>query len=218
MDFMKIDELCNYIINKCKKDNLNKVYICGNGGSGKTTLSKKLRDAALEFGNVNLISTDDFMADETLKKNSLAKWIENGVEYEGRYTSSNIESYFLKNIYELIYNIDHGIDCFYFPRRYKEKNNIRQLSSNYFLTVIEGIGTVFLEKDKEKSLSILLKCDKDNEIKRRESRTKDLKRDAVELYDEKRASQFRINVLNHENEFDLVITNDDNFNYAIIEK
>lgn len=215
---MKIEQLVKYILNYCQKNNLNKVYICGNGGSGKTTLSKKLYDEALKYGNSNIISTDDFMADTTLRKNSTTNWEEHGVKYTGRYTSSNFESYFLKNVYEIIYNIDHGIDCFYFPKRYKEKNNIRQLKSNYFLTIIEGVGTVFLEKDKEKSLTILLKCNKDNEIKRRIKRTRELNRDATELYDEKRSSQYRVNVLKHEKDFDLIITNDENFNYEIKNK
>lgn len=215
---MKIEKLVEYIIDICKEKNLNKVYICGNGGSGKTTLSKKLQEQAMKYGNVNIISLDDFMANTTMRKNSTIKWEEKGVEYVGRYTSSNFETYFLKNVYEIIYNIDHGIDCFYFPRRYKEKNNIRQLKSNYFLTVIEGVGTVFLEKDKEHSLTILLKCNKENEIKRRKIRTKELNRDDIELYDEKRSSQYRVNVLSHEKEFDLVVTSDEDFNYEIKDK
>jgi len=213
---MEIEQVVEYIIAICKRRNLSKVYICGNGGSGKTTLSKRLCLEAAKHGYTNLISLDDFMADTTLRKNSTIKWCEDGVEYTGRYTSSNIETYFLKNVYEIIYNIDHGIDCFYFPKRYKEKNNIRQLKANYFLTVIEGVGTIFLEKDDKTCLTILLKCNKENEIRRRKERTKELNRDNAELYDEKRSSQFRVNVLSREKEFDLVLENDENFNYEII--
>ena len=213
---MKVEQLAQKLIDYCKLNNLNKIYICGNGGSGKTTLSNKISDIASKYGHINIISTDDFMADTTLRKNSINKWNENGVQYEGRYTSSNLETYFLKNIYEIIYNIDHGIDCYYFPRRYKEKNNIRQLKSDYFLTVIEGIGTVFLDHEKDTSLTVFLKCDINNEIKRRKIRTEKLNRDDTELYDEKRSSQFRINVLSHEKEFDFVIVNDEDFNYTIL--
>ncbi len=214
---MKIDKLVNFIIDYCQKNNLNKIYICGNGGSGKTTLSKSITKEAKKLGNVNLLSTDDFLVDINLRKNSLIKWEENGQTYSHRYTSSNKESYFLKNIYEILYNIDHEVDCFYFPRRYKEKNNIRKLYSDYFLTVIEGVGTVFLEKD-EKTLSIFLKCNKENEIKRRMERTKKLDRDSSELYDELRTSQFRTNVLIHESKFDFIIENDENFEYKIVNK
>lgn len=38
---MKIEQLTKNIIDICKNNNLNKIYICGNGASGKTTLSKK---------------------------------------------------------------------------------------------------------------------------------------------------------------------------------
>ena len=214
---MKIDKLVNFIIDYCQKNNLNKIYICGNGGSGKTTLSKSITKEAKKLGNVNLLSTDDFLVDINLRKNSLIKWEENGQTYSHRYTSSNKESYFLKNVYEILYNIDHEVDCFYFPRRYKEKNNIRKLYSDYFLTVIEGVGTVFLEKD-EKTLSIFLKCNKENEIKRRMERTKKLDRDSSELYDELRTSQFRTNVLIHESKFDFIIENDENFEYKIVNK
>ena len=55
---MKIDKLVNFIIDYCQKNNLNKIYICGNGGSGKTTLSKSIAKEAKKLGNVNLLSTD----------------------------------------------------------------------------------------------------------------------------------------------------------------
>lgn len=213
---MKINNLVEYLISLCKKHHLNKIYICGNGGSGKTTLSKALYEEAEKYGNTNLISLDDFLADTEMRKNSTNEWIENGIAYSGRYTSSNIESYFLKNVYEIIYNIDNGIDCYYFPRKYKEKNNIRQLKSNYFLTIIEGVGTVFLEKDKDKSLTILLKCNKEDEIERRKIRTKELNRPDIELYDELRSSQYRVNVLKQEKSFDMIIENDKLFNYNIV--
>ena len=209
---MKIEEITKRIIYICKENNFNKIYICGNGCSGKTTLSKKIQEESLKYGVVNLISTDDFLVNTTLRKNGISKWTENEVEYTGRYTSSNYESYFWKNIYELIYNIDHGVDCFYFHKRKKKKNNIRQLKSEYFLTIIEGVGTVFLDKDKDKSLTIFLKCNTENEIQRRKSRTEQLNRDPIELYSEERSSQYRVNILSHENEFDLIIENDEEFN------
>ena len=212
---MKIDDLVNYLIDLCKEHHLNKIYICGNGGSGKTTLSKKIYEASSKYGFSNLISLDDFLVDTEMRKNGVNTWTENGIQYSGRYTSSNIESYFLKNVYEILYNIDNGIDCYYFPRKYKEKNNIRQLKSNYFLTIVEGVGTAFLEKDKEKSLTILLKCNKENEIERRKERTQKLNRPDIELYDELRSSQYRVNVLKHEETFDLIIENDKDFNYKI---
>ncbi len=64
---MDVIKLASFVIDYCKNNNLKKIYICGNGTSGKTTFSKKIQEEALKYGNVNLISTDDFMADENLK-------------------------------------------------------------------------------------------------------------------------------------------------------
>ena len=214
---MKVNELVQYIIDYCKNSKFNKVYICGNGGSGKTSLSKYIEEEAKKYGNVNAISTDDFIVDTSLRKNASITWKENDKDYSYRYTSSNKESYFIKNIDEILYNIDNGLDCYYFPKKYKEENNMRKLYSNYFLTIIEGVGTAFLERD-SKSLSIFLKCSTENEIKRREDRLENQNRSSIELYDEKRDSQFRTNVLIHENEFDMIIENDDNFEYKIVKK
>ena len=214
---MKISELVQYIIDYCKNNSLNKVYICGNGGSGKTSLSKYIEEEASKHGKVNVISTDDFIVDASLRKNASVSWKENDNEYSYRYTSSIKESYFIKNIDEIIYNIDNGLDCYYFSKRYKKNNDIRKLYSNYFLTIIEGVGTAFLERD-NKSLSIFLKCSTENEIKRREDRLENQNRSSIELYDEKRDSQFRTNVLIYENEFDLIIENDEKFDYKIVNR
>lgn len=214
---MKAKDLVEYIIDYCKNNNIKKVYICGNGGSGKTSLSKFIEEEASKYGKVNIISTDDFLVDNSLRMNAINTWEENNEEYSYRYTSSNKESYFIKNIEELIYNIDNGLDCYYFPKKYKENNSMRKLYSDYFLTIIEGVGTAFLERE-DNSLSIFLKCSDENEAKRRETRIAGQNVNPIALYDEKRSSQFRTNVLIHENEFDLVIENDDNFQYTIISK
>lgn len=205
---MNLEEFTKYIVNYCNDKKINKIYICGNGGSGKTTLSYSIEKEASKYGNVNIISTDDFIVNTELRNNSVNKWINNNQEYSYRYTSSNKESYFIKNIEELLYNIDHGIDCYYFPKHYEE-NNIRQLHSNYFLTIVEGVGTAFLKRDN--ALSIFLKCSEFTERERRKIRTEALARD----YDELRTEQFNNNVLVHENEFDIIV-NTDNGEFEIV--
>lgn len=210
---MNNEEFIKYIINYCNDKKINKLYICGNGGSGKTTLSYDIEKEAYKYGNVNIISTDDFIVNTELRKNAINKWNNDNKEYSYRYTSSNVESYFLKNIEELIYNIDHGIDCYYFPKKYRQENNIRQLHSNYFLTIIEGVGTAFL--DRSNSLSLFLKCNESTERERREIRTQELNRNSIELYDDLRTKQFNNNVLVHEKEFDMII-NTDNDVFEII--
>ena len=67
---MNIDEFSNKIIDYCKNHNLRKVYICGNGGAGKTTLSKKLYEIGSKYGKSNIISLEDFMADTEMRKNT----------------------------------------------------------------------------------------------------------------------------------------------------
>ena len=210
---MNLEEFAKYIVDYCKDRNINKLYICGNGGSGKTTLSYSIEKEACKYGNVNIISTDDFLISTELRKNSTNKWVSDGKEYSYRYTSSNKDTYFIRNIEEIIYNIDHKVDTYYFPRYYEKENNIRQLHSNYFLTVIEGVGTVFLKR--ENALSIFLKCNEDTERERRAKRVKESNCDSIELYDELRTKQFENNVLTHINEFDMII-NTDNDAFEII--
>lgn len=214
---MNIDEFSNKIIDYCKDYNLRKVYICGNGGAGKTTLSKKLYEIGSKYGKSNIISLDDFMADTEMRKNTTNTWYEDGIEHSYRYTSSNKETYFLRHVYEVLYNLDNGNDYYYFPRRYETKNNIRKLYKDYFLTVIEGIGTAFLDRNQDESISIFITCSKEDEQVRRAERLETHKeRDKIELYDENRSSQFRVNVLPTASEFDIIVRSVSNYQIEVI--
>ena len=215
---MTVDVFSNQIIEYCKKNNKRKVYICGNGGAGKTTLSKKLYEIGSKYGKSNIISLDDFMANTEMRKNSVNSWQENGVEHTYRYTSSNEETYFIKHVYEILYNLDNGNNFYYFPRRYETKNNIRLLYANYFITVIEGIGTAFMDRDEADSISIFITCNKDVEEKRRMERLETHKeREAIELYDENRSSQFRVLVQPKACEFDIIAESDEKYEIEIKE-
>ena len=205
---MNLEEFVKYIVDYCSDNKINKLYICGNGGSGKTTLSYSIEKEASKYGDVNIISTDDFIVNTELRKNATNKWVNNSQEYSYRYTSSNKESYFIKNIDEILYNIDHGINCYYFPKHYEEENSIKQLHSNYYLTIIEGVGTAFLNRSN--SLSIFLKCSEETEKERRLKRTNELNRNSIELYDELRTKQFENNVLIHIDEFNMIVNTDNN--------
>ena len=213
---MTLEELTTHLLRICKENNYRKIYICGNGSSGKTTLSKSLYNKASTIGICNLISLDDYLVDITLRKNSIYTWYENDKEYQGRYTSSCKESYDLKSVYALLYNLYNGLDTYYFPLSYQEKHNIRRLYTNYTLTILEGVGTVFLDKDANESLTILLGCSKELEIKRRSKRTKELKRDISENFDEVRSREYQVNVLNQKDIFDLVITSDEDYKYHLV--
>ena len=205
---MNLEEFAKYIVDYCSDNKINKLYICGNGGSGKTILSYSIEKEASKYGDVNIISTDDFIVNTELRKNATNKWVNNSQEYSYRYTSSNKESYFIKNIDEILYNIDHGINCYYFPKHYEEENSIKQLHSNYYLTIIEGVGTAFLNRSN--SLSIFLKCSEETETERRIKRTNELNRNSIELYDELRTKQFENNILIHIDEFNMIVNTDNN--------
>lgn len=212
---MNTNDLAEKIIKHCKNNNINKLYICGNGASGKTTLSNVIYDKAKKYGNVNLISTDDFIVDTELRNNSNASWNDNGKIKKGRYTSAFKNSYFIKNVEEIIYNLDHGNNHYYFPK----KEQIRLLKSEYFLTIIEGIGTAFLNFENDKSLGIFLQCNKENEIKRRIKRAGNSLEQSEEqinsLYEE-RNSQFKANILTNITKFDIVLESNNNFEINII--
>mgnify|MGYP005761185157 CR=1 FL=1 len=213
---MNLEELTTYLLRICKENNYRKIYICGNGSSGKTTLSKSLYNKASTIGLCNLISLDDYLVDLNLRKNSTYTWYENDKKYQGRYTSSYKETYDLKSVYALLYNLDNGLDSYYFPLRYQEKHNIRRLYANYTLTILEGVGTIFLDKDTKESLTILLECSKYLEIKRRSNRTKELKRDISENFDEVRAREYQVNVLSQKETFDLIINSDEDYKYHLV--
>ena len=155
---MKVNDLAVRITDYCKNNSIKKVYICGNGGSGKTLLSRYIESTSEKYGKVNLISTDDFIVDNDLRSSAKIKWIDDGTLFEGRYTSSNKESYFLKNIYEIIYNLEHGNNIYYFSKEDAEENKIRLLEADNFITIVEGVGTAFLNIDKTNSLALFLEC------------------------------------------------------------
>lgn len=214
---MNIDDITDLIIDYCKNNNISKIIICGNGASGKTTLSDNICEKAQKYGYVNLISTDDFIVDTELRNNSNATWKDNGNIRNGRYTSCFKNSYFLKNIEEILYNLDKGNDYYYIPK----KENIRLLKTDNFLTIIEGIGTAFLNMDETNILRIFLHCDSSVELTRRKNR----KGNSLEQNDEQinklfeeRNSQFNSNVLPHINKFNWILKSDNNFKIVIKEQ
>ena len=69
------------------------LYISGNGGAGKTTYAKEIKNLLEKNGKrVNLISTDDFIINTKVRNNSVGNWTLQGKEFLGRYTSCCEES------------------------------------------------------------------------------------------------------------------------------
>ena len=199
-----IDKIIDYMINNGKKF----LFISGNGGSGKTELSKQIVDRAAKLGKVNTIDMDDFVVDTQLRKNSNVSWVDaDGNVQSGRCSTSFVSAYFLQNIYAIITNLENGNDYYHWPKKAKSFDDCKLLKSDALFTIIEGIGSVFLNKNPKNSLSIFMTCTENIEINRRlqrkrfsnEQNIEDIKRDYVV-----RNSQFICNILPHLEEHELV--------------
>lgn len=177
------------------------LIISGNGGSGKTTIAKSIKEE-LEKDNkvVNMISMDDFLVDTTLRNNSETTWIYDNQEFQGRYTSCCKESYFLRGILPIIYTIRNKQDIYYLPKR---SDNVK-LIGNADLTIIEGIGSVFLPNNND-TLKVWIECDKNTEIERRIDRDKKFTKQQIEDQYKERTSQFKANIEPYKKDFDIII-------------
>ena len=210
-----IDDIIDYMINNKKKF----LFISGNGGSGKTELSKKIAEKASKIGKVNTIDMDDFVVDTQLRKNSKVSWVDaDGNEQLGRCSTSFISAYFLQNVYAIMANIENGNDYYHWPKKGKSFEDCRLLKSDAVFTIVEGIGTVFLDKNPNNSLSIFMTCSEDVEIKRRLQRKRfsneqnidDIKRDYVV-----RNSQFICNILPHLDEHELYFESKEDYSLVV---
>lgn len=151
-------------------------------------------------GGVNLISMDDYIVDTTLRKNSETTWTIDGKEYKGRYTSCCEGSYFLRGVLPVLFALREGNDTYILPKR----SDCILLSGKAQLTIVEGIGTVFLPADKD-VVKIWFECDKDTEISRRIERDTKLTKEEIYNAYEDRTSQFRANILPYKKDFDYIV-------------
>ena len=181
------------------------LYISGNGGAGKTTYAKRIKVYLESVGKkVNMISTDDFITNTQVRNNSVGSWLLYGQVFQGRYTSCCKESYFWSAIDCLLHSLQNGLDCFYQPKR----SEMVLLCADADLTIVEGIGTAFMEKI-DNSVGFWFECKKETEIERRMKRG-NLTRKQVEDRLDVRDSQFEVNVLPNKNSFDFEIKTDGN--------
>lgn len=177
------------------------LFLSGNGGSGKTTVANEIKKA-LENNNkkVNVISMDDFIVDTTLRNNSEVTWTLNNKKYKGRYTSCSKESYFLRGILPIIHSIRNNQDAYFLPKR----SDIVKLAGSADLTIVEGIGTVFLPNEKD-TIKIWIECNKQTEIERRIKRDTKFTKEEIKKQYEERTSQFIANIEPYKKDFDIVI-------------
>jgi uridine kinase len=202
------------IVDSCINQNKRFLFISGNGGSGKTELSKIISNEAAKYGHVNVLDVDDFVVDTKLRNNATIIYNDiNLHEQKGRYTTSVEASYFLQNIKAIIYNIEKGNNYYHWPKKAKTAKECRLLYGNATLTIIEGVGTVFLEQDKQNSISIFI------EIIRRTQRAKfSNEKDANEVRKnfEERNNQYKSNIEPHIPEYDIILESIEDFSLNII--
>lgn len=185
------------------------LFLSGNGGSGKTELCKIISKVAAKYGHVNVLDTDDFVVDTKLRNSATTTWndIEKG-QQTGRYTTSFAESYFLQNIKAIIYNIEKGNNYYHWPKKTVEAKECRLLYGDAILTIVEGVGTVFLDKNESDSISIFMQCSKEIEIDRRIHRGRfSDEQNAGEVHKNysERNSQYKISIEPHITEYGIVL-------------
>ncbi|MBK8830924.1 MAG: hypothetical protein IPN60_08705 [Saprospiraceae bacterium] len=137
--------IANIIVNFC----LGKykfIYISGNGGAGKTTLSQQLGKEINSMGlAVNCIDMDEFVLDTKMRKSGKKEWIDiNNNKRESEYTTSFKESYYLAAPEVIVHSLISNINCFYKP---KKSTNLIEVNHKLPITIIEGVGTAFLAKN-----------------------------------------------------------------------
>ena len=210
------ERIVNYTISSGKKF----LFLSGNGGSGKTELSKIISSVANKHGHVNVLDMDDFVVDTKLRNSATITWIdkEKG-QQSGRYTTSFAESYFLQNVKAIIYNIEMGNNYYHWPKKAIEQKECRLLYGNAIITIIEGPGTVYLNKNENKYTSIFMECSKEIEINRRINRgrfSNEQNADDVNKKYDERNSQYKANIEPHKNEFGIVLDSLEDYSLNVV--
>jgi len=208
------------IVQNCLSTGKKFLFISGNGGSGKTQLCEIISKRAAKYGHVNILNMDDFVVDTKLRNSATITWndIKKG-QQAGRYTTSFVGSYFLQNIKAIIYNLEKGNNYYHWPKKAMKPKECRLLYGDAILTIIEGVGTVFLDKNEKNSISIFISCDKKIEIARRikrgkfsnEKNTKEVRKKFTE-----RNSQYKAKIEPHMKEYGIVLESMEDFSLKVI--
>lgn len=223
MDYNKNYEpakLAKKIVQTCLSSNKKFIFISGNGGSGKTELSKIICKEASKYGHVNVLDMDDFVVDTKLRNSATATWtdVELG-EQKGRYTTAFAASYFLQNIKAIIFNLENGNNYYHWPKKAKESKECRLLYGDAVLTIIEGVGTVFLDKKETNSVSIFMQCSKEIELARRIKRGQfSNEKNAEEVHKKyaERNSQYETNIEPHMMDYKIVLESMEDFSLQVM--
>lgn len=215
------NEIAQKIVSYCLEKKIKYVFISGNGGSGKTELSKVICKETQKYGTCNLIDMDEFVVDTQLRSSGRLSWIDvnSGIERTGKYTTSFAASYFLQNIKAILCNLERGNNYWHWPKKAKyNSDSIIEYKANALLTIVEGIGSVFLDKNKSNSISIFMQCTAEIEIERRIGRARfsnEQDPTAVRKSYEERNSQFEASIIPYKNEHDLTLESQEDYTILI---
>ena len=212
-------EVAQKVVQFCISRSLKFVFLSGNGGSGKTELSKLIAEEAGKYGNVNILDMDDFVVDTKLRNSASITWndTEKG-EQTGRYTTSFAASYFLQNIKAILCNVENGNNYYHWPKKAKDSKECRLLYGDAVLTIVDGVGTVFLNRDSSNSVSIFMQCSNEIEIARRVQRgrfsNEQNEADVRKKFTE-RNSQYRTIIEPHMKEYGLVLESLEDYSLSV---
>jgi len=208
------------IVQFCLSTSRKFIFLSGNGGSGKTELSKIISQEAGQYGHVNVLDMDDFVVNTQLRNSASITWddVEKG-EMTGRYTTAFEASYFLQNVKAILYNIEKGNDYYHWPKKAVDGKECRLLHGDATLTIVDGVGTVYLNKDTDTSVSIFMQCSEEIEIARRVQRgrfSNEKSEAEVRKKFAERNSQYRALIEPHMKTFGLVLESLEGYSLNII--
>lgn len=214
------EAIAQAILQHCRKTDRRLVFISGSGGSGKTELSKTIAREAEKYGHANVIDMDDFVVDTKLRNSATASWKDpdKGAQ-TGRYTTAFAASYFLQNIQAILYNIEHGQNYYHWPKKAQEGEECRLLFGDAVMTIVEGTGTVFLERDASRSVCIFMQCSAEIEVARRIQRARfSNEQNEAEVLKNfaERNSQYKAMIEPHKMEYGLVLESLEDYSLGVI--
>lgn len=214
------DAIARSIVKWCQSGGAKVVFLAGNGGSGKTELSKLISVEAEKYGHANVIDMDDFVVDTKLRNSATVSWNdpEAGVR-TGRYTTAFAASYFLQNVRAILHNLSNGNDYYHWPKKASDGKECRLLFADALVTTVDGAGTVFLDKTSRPSVGVYMRCSKELEIARRIKRARfsneQNENDVLKAFEE-RNSQYLALIEPHINEYGLLLESLEDYSLKVV--
>jgi uridine kinase len=193
------------------------IFICGNGGFGKTTLKQQLvMDLHSRDVQSNYIDMDDFLLESTIRKNTQKEWVNTeGIKKSSYLTWAFRESYAIESLEEIISSLTNGSNI---TRQLPKTNEEITHRTDSLITIIEGVGTAFLNKNDD-TFGIFIMCDLEDEIDRRIQRSRDgentMSREEIRNKALHRNEQFETTILPEKEKFDLELWSLSNYSFRI---